>query len=225
MTRSDCCCLVGDPWTVGGCVGTLAIYLVEDGELERSRAPAGRRGCARIVSRGLSAAHRNGHPRGGGPRCPAAYRAGCVCHIFCGRAGMVDGRSGCHAMKRADGIGGRPRGAAGPARDTGTGNSCALGTPIAHLAAHRGWLSVEEVGLADGVAKTSVYERFDRIKERFGLPPNASIADVMMLAVYFGIRRATPFPAVPTGVIPDFRRTSQIFRKNSGCVRPNRTAP
>src|SRR5262249_18549101 len=27
---------LGDPWTVGGCVGTLAIYLVEDGELKEA---------------------------------------------------------------------------------------------------------------------------------------------------------------------------------------------
>ena len=85
-------------------------------------------------------------------------------------------------------------------------------------------LSVEEVGLADGVAKTSVYERFDRIKERFGLPPNASIADVMMLAVYYGLssRAVSCRPdGCNSGFPPDEPNIPEEFRLCSGQIAPH----
>jgi predicted ATPase len=186
---------LGDPWTVGGCVGTLAIYLVEDGELEEAARLLGASDVLESSSGVFlpptetaihEATARDVRQRIG----PDAFAS-----LFAeGRQWSMDeaaARAMRVPMESAEGRAARLGRPAVPEQDIPKLSERQLRT----LQLTADGLSVEEVGLADGVAKTSVYERFDRIKGRFGLPPNASIADVMMLAVYYGIvepRRYSP---------------------------------
>jgi predicted ATPase len=178
---------LGDPWTVGGCVGTLAIYLVEDGELEEA---------ARLL--GASDALESST----GVFLPPTETA-----IHEATAQDVKGRIGLDAFAALFAEGQHwPMGEAAAHAmrvplESAAGRAARLAQPaiprhqIPQLPAHHirtlqltaDGLSIEEVALAEGKAPQSIYERFDRIRERFGLQTNASIANVMMLAVYYGI--------------------------------------
>jgi predicted ATPase len=185
---------LGDPWTVGGCVGTLAIYLVEDGELEEAARLLGA-SAALESSTGVflpptetaihEATARDVKLRIGPDAFAARFAEGQMWSME---------EAATHAtrvpMESVAGRAARMARPAVPVQELPTLTDRQLRT----LQLTADGLSVEEVGLADGVAKTSVYERFDRIKERFGLPPNASIADVMMLAVYYGFVEPRRFP-------------------------------
>jgi predicted ATPase len=185
---------LGDPWTVGGCVGTLAIYLVEDGELKEA---------ARLL--GASDVLESSSGVFLPPTETAVHEA--TARDVRQRIGPDDFAS-LFAEGRQWSMDEAATRAMRVPMESAEGRAARLGRPAAleqdipklterqlrTLQLTADGLSVEEVGLADGVAKTSVYERFDRIKERFGLPPNASIADVMMLAVYYGIVEPRRFP-------------------------------
>jgi predicted ATPase len=190
---------LGDPWTVGGCVGTLAIYLVEDGELEEA---------ARLL--GASDALESSS----GVFLPPTETA-----LHESTAGDVKQRIGPDAFATLFAEGQKwPMGEAAAHAmrvplESAAGRAARLARPaipedeIPKLPAHHvrtlqltaDGLSVEEVALAEGKASQSIYERFDRIRERFGLPTNASIARIIALAVSYGIvdpRRLLP-PSPP----------------------------
>lgn len=188
---------LGDPWTVGGCVGTLAIYLVEDGELEEAARLLGA-SAALESSSGVflppteTAIHeetaRDLKKRIG----PDAFAA-----LFAeGQAWQMD-EAAAHAKRvPMESAAGRAARLARPAIPEDeipklTANH------VRTLQLKADGLSIEEIAIAEGKAPPSIYERFDRIRERFGLHANASITDVMILAVYFGIvdpRRLLPPP-------------------------------
>ncbi len=176
-----------DPWAIGGCVGTLAIYLIEDGEMEEA---ARLLGAAEALesSHGLflpptetathEAAARDVRQRIG----PDAFAA-CFAE---GQSWTLE-EAAAHArrvpMESAAGRAARLARPALPEQEIPVLSERHLRT-LQLRAAGR---SIKEIALDEGVAPTSIYERFDRIREKLGLDLNASHADILMRAVRLGI--------------------------------------
>lgn len=177
---------IGDPWTVGGCVGTLAGYLVADGELDDA---------ARLL--GAAEALESSH----GILLPPTER---VTHETAAQAvreligpdrfvaRFVEGQhwSMETAVERAMLVP-MESGATQAARQTRLRpDHAGVELPDLYLRTLRlraAGLNVKEIARLDGVTQSSIYQRFDRIKELLDLEPHTSHAEVMVHAVRLGI--------------------------------------
>lgn len=177
---------VGDPWTVGGCVGTLATYRIAGGELEEA---ARMLGAAHALCSSVGvflpptematheAAANDVRTRIG----PDAF----VEHFAEGERWSME-EAAAHAMlvpmesavdqaARRLLLGYTPSTSPISARYLRTLRLMSEGR------------NVKEIAHDEGISPSSVYERFDRIKEQLGLDPHASHAEVMIFAVRNGI--------------------------------------
>ena len=169
---------IGDPWTVGGCVGTLATYRIRDGELEEGARLLG-------AAQKLESSH--------GVFLPpteleiqevamAELRQRIGPDAFAALVAEGERLSMQEAASRAMGVtmeslADRARRTAGRPPHPLRAN---LTTPqLRTLQMLNDGMSIKQIALADGRKPNSVYERVDRIREAFGLPQSTSLLELL----------------------------------------------
>lgn len=177
---------IGDPWTVGGCAGALAGYLVADGDLEDAARLLGATE-ALESSRGIllpptervahETAARELRERIGPDKFAALFAEGqnWSMETAVARAMRVPMESMAAQSARQSLLKLEPVAVELPEFYSRTLQLRASG------------LNVKEIAQLDGVTQSSIYQRFDRIKELLGMEPHTSHAEVLVHAVRLGI--------------------------------------
>lgn len=177
---------IGDPWSVGGCVGTLAIYLVRDGAYGEAARLFG-------AAQGLESSHGIFLPLTEAARHEAAAHevrtkigAEEFARLFAEGEKWPLPVAAAHAMQV-------PLESALESAEREAASSLVADIPplpersLRTLHMRAAGRSVKEIALEEGITVSSVYERFDRIKEQLGLDPHVSHAEIMVHAVRVGI--------------------------------------
>lgn len=177
---------IGDPWTVGGCAGALAGYLVADSELEDA---------ARLL--GATEALESSH----GILLPPTER---VAHETAARelqeligpdrfvALFAEGQSWSMetTVARAMLVPMESSTAQTARQSRRSLEPVTVELPELYLRTLRlraAGLNVKEIAQMDGVTLSTVYQRFDRIKQFLDMEPHTSQAEVLVHAVRLGI--------------------------------------
>jgi predicted ATPase len=177
---------LGDPWTVGGCVGTLAIYLVEDGELEEAARLLGASDALESATGVFlpptetaihEATARDVKQRIGPDAFAALFAEG-------QRWSMTEAAAHAMVVPMESAADRAARQSSTPPAPSAPPLSGRYLRTLRLMADGR---NMKEIAREEGIAASSVYERFDRIKEQLGLAPQASHAEVMVYAVRHGI--------------------------------------
>jgi DNA-binding CsgD family transcriptional regulator len=176
----------GDPWTVGGCAGALAGYLVADGELDDAARLLGATE-ALESSHGIllpptervahETAARELHELIGPDRFVARFAEGQNWSMETAVAGamFVPMESSTAQTARQSRLHSEP---------------VTVELPEPYLRTLRlgaAGLNAKEIAQQEGIAQSSVYLRFNRIKELLDMEPHTSHAELLVHAVRLGI--------------------------------------
>jgi hypothetical protein len=176
----------GDPWTVGVCAGALAGYLVADGELDDAARLLGATE-ALESSHGIllpptervahETAARELHELIGPDRFVALFAEGqnWSMETAAARAMLVPMESSASQTARQSRLHSEPV-------------TVELSEPyLRTLRLGAAGLNAKEIAQQEGIAQSSVYLRFNRIKELLDMEPHTSHAEFLVHAVRLGI--------------------------------------